>query len=71
MAGEDSVIKYEPGELVVAFPYTRPPQMSKVGLLLEMTCERQNDCGGNEWRVLCSDGEIWSLAEFQFKKLSF
>jgi hypothetical protein len=63
--------KYEPGELVVAFPYARPPMLKKVGLLVKMTCERPDDNGGNEWSVLCSDGEIWSLAEFQFKKLNF
>jgi hypothetical protein len=61
--------KYEPGELIVAFPYARPPTLKKIGLLIKMTCERPEDSGGNEWSVLCSDGEIWSLAEFQFGKL--
>jgi hypothetical protein len=61
---------YTPGELILAFPYARPPEMHRVGVLIEMTCERPGDSGGNEWRVLCSDGEIWSLAEFQFRKLS-
>ena len=62
--------RYEPGELVVAFPMARPPKMQRVGVLLEMTCKRDGDSGGNEWSVLCSDGEIWSLAEFQFRKLN-
>jgi hypothetical protein len=70
MSDEDRIAQYEPGELVLAFPLARPPQMRQVGLLIEMTCKRQSDSGGNEWRVLCSDGEIWSLAEFQFRKLS-
>lgn len=60
---------YESGELVVAFPYAKPPKMRKIGLLIEMTCKRDGDSGGNEWSVLCSDGEIWSLSEFQFKRL--
>ena len=67
--GETS-LTYEPGELVLAFPYARPPQVKKIGLLIKMTCERPDDNGGNEWSVLCSDGEMWSLAEFQFRKLN-
>jgi hypothetical protein len=67
--GETS-LTYEPGELVLAFPFARPPQVKKIGLLIKMTCERPNDSGGNEWSVLCSDGEMWSLAEFQFRKLN-
>jgi hypothetical protein len=59
---------YKPGELILAFPLARPPRMKQVGLLLEMTTRRDDDSGGNEWSVLCSDGQIWSLAEFQFKK---
>jgi len=59
---------YKPGELILAFPLARPPGVKQVGLLLEMTTIRDEDSGGNEWRVLCSDGQIWSLAEFQFKK---
>jgi hypothetical protein len=59
---------YKPGELILAFPLARPPQMKQVGLLLSMTIRRDDDSGGNEWSVLCSDGQIWSLAEFQFKK---
>lgn len=60
--------EYSPGDLVVAFPLAKPAKMQRVGVLLEMTCRRDGDSGGNEWRVLCSDGEVWSLAEFQFRK---
>lgn len=62
--------RYKPGELIIAFPHSKPPQLNRAGLLIEMTCKRDDDSGGNEWRVLCSDGEIWSIAEFQFRKLS-
>lgn len=65
---------YKSGELVDAFPLAKPSKMKRVGLLLEMTCRRDGDSGGNEWSVYISDGEggeVWSLAEFQFRKLTF
>ena len=63
--------EYKSGELIVAFPFARHSKMRRVGLLIETTCKRDGDSEGNEWRALLSDGEIWSLCEFQFIRLEF
>ena len=62
--------RYKEGDLIIAFPLARPPEMKQTGVLIKMTCKRDGDSGGNEWLALCSDGEFWSISEFQFIKLS-